>query len=257
MELFNQVRHALEGEETEISIADSINGPVRVEIKTFGPDRWIEKAQLGRIDAINFLAIILFAVRLTFDPEAERRIVNEWAAELRAAAKSGEITPRNLISLLPIRELPDDWDWLVSLEDADAFVKNRGMSWTCTEVIAHLAEQCAPALHAQRFPPELFGNLSCQEPAPAPAEEVAADEKTQASDNRGRPPTKMQTEIDAVLASLARNRFDPLALPVGKGKQAGAKRAVWQDVGAEFTSRSAFNSRWKQMKECGFIADAK
>jgi len=112
VDLFEQVLHAIEGEETEGRIAYSACGQKSIQVRTFGPDRWFEKAALGRLDAINFLAVILFAVRDTFNLDAERRIVEDWATAIRAAAEIGEIVPRDQITLLPLHTLPDGWGWL-------------------------------------------------------------------------------------------------------------------------------------------------
>ena len=66
---------------------------------SFGPDRWIENAGLGRLNAIEALAIILFSVRNTFNLDNERRIVEQWANELRAAAEARDITPRDPVTV--------------------------------------------------------------------------------------------------------------------------------------------------------------
>jgi len=73
VDLFEQVLHAIEGEETEGRIAYSADGQKSIQVRTFGPDRWAERAKMGRLDAINFLAVILFAVQDTFNLEHERR----------------------------------------------------------------------------------------------------------------------------------------------------------------------------------------
>lgn len=143
MDLYNQVLHALEGEEIEVQNWPALDVQVKTgEVRTFGPDRWIKRAVIGRLDVINCLAVILFAVRETFCHESERRIVEAWAVEFRDAATSGEITPRDPTTLLPLRPLPDGWDWLVSMDDADRFVNARGMMWKCSEVVTHIALEC-------------------------------------------------------------------------------------------------------------------
>lgn len=145
MDLFEQVFHAIEGEERTPSVWHTADGEQTLVRRTFGPDRWIERAHSGRLDAVNLLAVILFVVRDFDGIEAERRIVESWAEELRAAAESGEIKARNSITLLPVHPVPDGWDWLVSLDDADAFVKARGMEWSCTSIVGHLLDETRKA----------------------------------------------------------------------------------------------------------------
>lgn len=197
MELFSQVIHALEGSETETRTADTINGPVKVTTTTFGPDRWIEKAQLGRIDAINLLAIILFVIDDFYDEEKQRFIVNEWASELYSAAKSGEVIPRNPITLLKINTLKDDWNWLIDIDEANNFLKNRGMQWTCTEVVKHLAKQCESSLLNQHFPPELFPRKP-EQGTPQPAStEIKKLERSRTD--------ALAVELELVCKSLEKN----------------------------------------------------
>jgi len=69
--------------------------------------------------------------------------------------------------------------------------------------------------------------------------------------------SKKSREIEAVLACLAENGYEPLSLPVVSGKQRGAKAKVREEIGRIFTSKSAFDARWKQMKRDGHIADVK
>lgn len=168
MDLFEQVLHAVEGEETEGRIAYSADGQKSIQVRTFGPDRWVERAKMGRLDAINFLAVILFAVQDTFNLEQERRIVEEWAKIIRAAAMGGEMTPRDPVTLLPLKTLPDGWDWLVSLDDADTFVKAQGMGWSCTGIVEHLATQSThPSIALMEQNPQLFTSKHVSAPSSA------------------------------------------------------------------------------------------
>lgn len=141
MDLFGRVLHAIEGEEKERLERHSKDGVQIVYRHWFGPDRWIEDAALGRLTAINALAVILFSVRNDFNLDNERRIVDGWATELRTAAEAKQITPRDPVTLLPLPSVPDGWDWLISIEDADSFVAARGMGWACSERVAYLLEQ--------------------------------------------------------------------------------------------------------------------
>jgi hypothetical protein len=141
-DLFEQVLHHIEGKETEIQNWETRDGQKSYDVSSFGPDRWIERAALGRLMAIDLLAVILFSVRDTFDMEQERRIVESWAAELRKAATAGEIQARDPVTLLALEAVPEGWGWLVSMDDADTFTAARGMDWTPTERVAHMLEQC-------------------------------------------------------------------------------------------------------------------
>lgn len=141
MDLFEQVLHALEGTERSPRVWQTADGERTLERRTTGYDRWIESANDGRLEAINALAVILEGVRESFDLDVEREIVEGWAIELRAAAESGEITARNPATLLPLRAVPEGWDWLISIDDLDALVKARGMGWSCTEIVAHLLNE--------------------------------------------------------------------------------------------------------------------
>lgn len=143
-DLFLQVLHALEGEETHRRrVLTAGNGVQDVSFDSFGPDRWIDRATRGRIDAIPLLAIILHATMEKPNRAAERRIVEGWAARVRQAVEAGELTARDPVTLLPLDTLPDGWGWCVAGGDADAFVQGMGMAWTCSGIVAAMAEECA------------------------------------------------------------------------------------------------------------------
>ena len=142
-DLFLQVLHTIEGVETHRRRVLTADGVQDVSFDSFGPDRWIERAKLGRIDATHLLAIALHATRDEFNIAAERRIVEGWAARLRQAVEAGELTARDPVTLLPLGTLPDGWGWCVSVGDADAFVQAVGMAWTCSGIVAAMAEECA------------------------------------------------------------------------------------------------------------------
>jgi len=170
MELFDRVLDALEGQRTEVVTWQSHNGPVTEEVTTYEPETWVAGAlKRGRVTPVQCLALVLFAVREDFNPESERHIVASWASELRKAASNREIEPRDTVSLLPLGSLPDGWDWLLSLADADKFVASRGMAWTCTER--------AQWMHGQFV---AVDEAASAEPAPAAQQ---ATEPAQASDD--------------------------------------------------------------------------
>jgi hypothetical protein len=138
--VFAQVRHALEGEEIAQRKWYFADGTERiVENKTFGPQRWIRRVhERGILTPTQLLAVILFALWDFKDPsQGDRIIVSDWNRALTDAMGRGEIRARDRDSLLPLASV-DGADWVISLDDADAFVAGRGMAWTCTEIAAHL-----------------------------------------------------------------------------------------------------------------------
>jgi hypothetical protein len=177
MDLRDQAVHLIEGEDVIEHQCVSCTSfpdderPHIVQRRVFPIDGLIERGRRGRLTALDCVALILFAVRETFDSEAERQIVASWGAELRAAAQSGEITARNPVTLLPLPELSDRWDWLCTIEEADAFVKARGMGWTCTEILEHIAKEWGHAV--PRPEPEPSPPVPAETSAPDHDEELA------------------------------------------------------------------------------------
>jgi hypothetical protein len=141
--LFNRVMHHYDGEESELTTVyiASKKSVVPARIKHHGPDKWIERAATGRIMVLDFLVVMLCALQNWEDFDSWQVVVEQWAEELRKAAITGEVTPRNKDSLLKLDSVPEDWDWLISGEDADKFIATRGMKWTCTEVLQHLLNE--------------------------------------------------------------------------------------------------------------------
>lgn len=177
-DLFEQVYYHMEGSETEIQNWETLDGIKTVEFHSFGPDRWIESVhERGRMTGIECLAIILFAVDVSLcDPEPARRIVESWAAELRKAINSGEIQARDPVTLLALETLPNEWEWLLSMADADRFIAARGMEWRFGEVVLHLFNQFEQAIQNRRFP-AFVRTAPAQTPdTPAPAPVVAASD---------------------------------------------------------------------------------
>ena len=153
-DLLEKVLHHIEGTETEIQNWQTLDGIKTVEFQSFGPDRWIESVhENGRLMAIDCLALILFTVRKSYVLEQERRIVEGWAAELRKAVSAGEIQARDPVTLLALETLPDGWEWLLSMADADKFIAARGMEWRFGEVALHLFNELEQAIENRRFPP--------------------------------------------------------------------------------------------------------
>ena len=85
----------------------------------------------------------------------------------------GEMTPRDPVTLLPLKTLPDGWDWLVSLDDADTFVKAQGMGWSCTGIVEHLATQSThPSIALMEQNPQLFTSKDVSAPSSATSSEA-------------------------------------------------------------------------------------
>ena len=163
-DLFELVLHHIEGTETEIQNWQTLDGIRPVEFQSFGPARWIESVhENGRLMAIDCLALILFVVNSSFEKDS-RRVVEGWAAELRKAVSAGEIYARDPDTLLALETLPDGWEWLLSMADADKFIAARGMDWRFGEVASHLFSELEQAIQNRRFPPWA---------RPAPAQDTA------------------------------------------------------------------------------------
>jgi hypothetical protein len=144
--LFEQVLHALKGEEVSRQTWHRADGTERtVEVKTFGPQRWIRRVhERGILTPVQLLAIILFSLWDFKDPQQDDgKIVSDWYRELNDAIDGGAIEPRDRNSLLPVANAKGT-DWVLSLEEADAFVATRGMAWTCAEIAAHLFNEFFP-----------------------------------------------------------------------------------------------------------------
>ena len=177
-DLFEKVLHHIEGSETEVRNWQTLDGIKPVTVTTYGPDRWIESVhENGRLMAVDCLAMILFCVRDTFNPEHERRIVESWAVELRKAVSTGEIQARDPVTLLALESLPDGWEWLLSMADADKFIAARGMEWRFGEFALHLFNECEQAIENRRFPPwTRTAPATDTAPAQTPAPVVAASD---------------------------------------------------------------------------------
>lgn len=154
VDLFERVLHHIEGDETETQNWQTLDGIKTVEFHSFGPDRWIENVhERGRMTGIDCLAMILFAVDESFDKDQERRIVEGWAVELRKAVSVGEIQARDPVTLLALETLPEGFEWLLSMADADRFIAARGIEWRFGEVVLHLFNEFEQAIQNRRFPP--------------------------------------------------------------------------------------------------------
>jgi hypothetical protein len=151
-DLFEQVQHHLEGTEAEVQNWQTVDGIKPTTFTSFGPDRWIEAVhENSRMRAIDCLAMILYVVDKSFDPEQARRIVDDWAEELCNAVSAGEIQARDPVTLLALGVLPDGWEWILSMADADKFIASRGMDWAFGEIVSHLFKECEQAIQKNVF----------------------------------------------------------------------------------------------------------
>ncbi|HDR9512053.1 TPA: hypothetical protein QDC03_007299 [Burkholderia cepacia] len=116
-----------------------------VEEKTFGPQRWIRRVhERGILTPIQLFALVLFALWDFKDPrQDDRKIVSHWHRALADAIDHGDLRPRDRDSLLPIANA-DGADWVIRLDEADAFVAAQEMGWTCTEIASHLYGEFFP-----------------------------------------------------------------------------------------------------------------
>ena len=179
-DLFEQVFKHIEGnDETVTQSWQTVEGTRPVEVPKYGPALWIEDVhQKHRMAAIDCLALILFVLDDFVAKEQARRIVEGWAAELRKAVSTDEIQARDPITLLALERLPDGWEWVLSMADADKFIAARGMEWRFGEIVLHLFKQYEQHIQKTRFPPfmwEVEQNEPAQDTAtPAPVGAISA-----------------------------------------------------------------------------------
>ncbi len=208
MKLFDQVIHALEGEDPP-RIWETERGPVVLTRSAFV--EWARRIErTSTPTALECVAMIKFQIS-DFDREAERRIVESWSEALRTAAIDGSVVPRDPLTLLPLREIPDDWsDWGITLADADQFVARLGMPWTVTDIANHMLQEANAAM-AREYEQVLGGRELADPPKAPPPSVTQLDWKqmgriyaTEAWDARrdGSNPSKR------ALAETIRKRFD-------------------------------------------------
>lgn len=160
--LFQQVVHHLEGEEVVVKNYQTKDGAKNLTLKTVGAERWIERVQtrgvLKAIDCITLIYFVLDDFDLMLNLEQRIHIVESWSLQLRESAVSGEVKARDGITLLPLKNVPDGWDWELSIIEAQNFLETRGMTWKLIEVSAHVLNEVREGINNFRFPPELFSS---------------------------------------------------------------------------------------------------
>ena len=121
---------------------------------------WLPSTKRGAIGAVPFLAVILWAVS---DEDSEKKtdtqIVDAWARQMvdatarRVAVLGGRgstraVIPHDPVTFLELPTLPLDWNWLLSIDDADSFLESKGMGFSCSGVLACWHEHVYPEPHA-------------------------------------------------------------------------------------------------------------
>lgn len=199
----------------------------------FAPGEWSARAiERGSVSAVECLALVLFAVRVTFNLADERRIVDAWAKELRKAAAGDEIRARDPVTLLQLSEAPQNWDWIVALDDADCFVTSRGMGFSCSERARHIDRQCNTSWAAE--------TSAAAAPAAAPA--VMKREALHKT---------------AILQHLHKVKHEPKALPPYKNGLADpVKQHAKKCLVPSTMTESAFEKAWLALLSAKDIARA-
>lgn len=250
-DLFERVFHHIEGTETEIQNWHTLDGIKTVEFHSFGPDRWIESVhERGRMTGVECLAMILFEVDVSFsDPEPARRIVEAWAVELRKAVSAGEIQARDPVTLLKLETLPDGWEWLLSMADADKFIAARGMEWRFAEVALHLFNESKQAIENRRFPP-----WERETKQPAPEQTTTPVPVMPAGASNGTPdPERRLARLRALGGTVKCVRYEwkftGITALVQSEKQEGRKRSDEQTIRADLKEAAQTE---QEAKSAGF-----
>lgn len=130
-----------------------------VEWHALGSDKWIRRAkERGVLTPMQLLAVIHFVI-FDFSVIDEEKIVSDWSEAISEAVGSGLLTARDPASLLPIKNLQNESEWIVSLDDSDAFVASKGMMWTCSEVVSHIFAETFGIASATDMPAVLQDSL--------------------------------------------------------------------------------------------------
>lgn len=113
--------------------------------------KWLPRASMGVLTVDQFLALVLYVISNDeTDDAAEAAIVAAWSDELcRCIAQGADISPRHPITLLPMPSKVSSLDgWVFAVEEADWFLRDRHMAWSCAEIIAHLLGDGGQQMHS-------------------------------------------------------------------------------------------------------------
>ena len=147
MDLYEKVMHLLEGRETHHYTWHEKDGSItKKQHVSFGPERWINRVKkCAVLSGDEFLAVILFVLEDFTDLSRDgKKIVFEWSEAIKKALGDEVLIARSRDSYLPLSCEPDNWDFVIFLENADAFVGSLGMGWTCTNIVNHLYDETFP-----------------------------------------------------------------------------------------------------------------
>jgi len=234
--LFQQVMHHLEGEEVVVKNYQTKDGAKNLTLKTVGAERWIERVQtrgvLKAIDCITLIYFVLDDFDLMLNLEQRIHIVESWSLQLRESAVSGEVKARDGITLLPLKNVPDGWDWELSIIEAQNFLETRGMTWKLIEVSAHVFNEVREGINNFRFPPELFSSdESSVIEKSKPVEKVIVDTP------RGITKTQVLTAFESIVNidlknALANGKgiYGDGGARKRKGTRGGKHSALWNPV---------------------------
>lgn len=177
---------------------------------------WMNEAKRGKVRAALLLGVLLWVIGGDEpNPQADHAIVEGWAEKLIAATvekwRSGRaVCPLNPVTLIEIEGQPRGLKWVMTLEDADAFLESHALAFKCSDVLAYWRGEPSP--------------YSDESPAEA-AEQV--EEKEERQDRR------LQACLDA---GLPMNERALLRLPDGVGALAKlegvSRQAFTEDVKA-------------------------
>ncbi|MBV7454796.1 hypothetical protein KW843_09965 [Acidovorax sp. sif1233] len=131
-------------------VLDAVHGQAIIktpfgEYRGIGIDTWIETVyEAKQIAAWQILAVILLYFGIPARPiskEEEELLFLHWLAELNEAARKGVVTPYHQITLLRMTRRPVDFDWIIPLEMADAFMVSVGHDTKISEVVERLYKE--------------------------------------------------------------------------------------------------------------------
>lgn len=137
-DLAKLVIHRMEGTETVWHRCFANGESFRVREDIFGSSQWIEEVTEGYIGAVNFLSVILFKMDHFWTYEDRERFITDWANVLKANANGHVIFPLDCLTKLDYSGSLDEFDWCLSLEDADKLLLQTRMNWKLEEVLEHL-----------------------------------------------------------------------------------------------------------------------
>lgn len=111
---------------------------------------WMAEAKRGKIRAALLLGVVLWAIAGDEpSPQTDHSIVEGWAEKLIAATvekwSSGRaVCPLNPVTLIEIEGRPKGLKWVMTIEDADAFLEAHALAFKCSDVLAYWRGEPSP-----------------------------------------------------------------------------------------------------------------